>query len=558
MAAGAVSAPLIIPIILLPTSRVKNHIDSRTPVSIQSDSSDVQIFFTLDGSRPEVGQRGPTGASRKYSRPFLLPAGQVSIRAVAVTVDGRQSSIVTKVFHVDQLDSSSSVQEEEEGLQNLRQEASDGTLSSAEKAAGSSLRPAEPRTMGWSPRPPGPRFLNSRPGPRTVPDAWTSSSQRARPVDSRDRKQLSSTQERCVQRETHFLRCPCCLSLRPSDPFARFCAECGAVVPPLPGERLPPAEGGQMLCCVTCNSLVPSNTSTCLICEASIGPQRQPQARLALQDHLLCVSCGSGNPAHMSRCLTCESHLQPMRRCEISAPSVCATDHRMLTCSRCKRLNRSDARFCDWCSSRVKATQAASCVECWRCGASGDPYALYCATCGILLEGPAPPTSSSDIRQPVISDTTGQVNPPTMTRSTQTVGLYYPSATELQKKDQQRPLVTRDHRPPLTAISPGRGFWRKQLDHVCAHLRSYTQNNIPFRTLLGEPRLGRMASAVVQEDPYEVSLTLSFMLARRNNRLVLTGTVVDQQLERSEPASPATETLSSVTERFAVSQSTTN
>lgn len=93
------------------------------------------------------------------------------------------------------------------------------------------------------------------------------------------------------------------------------------------------------------------------------------------------------------------------------------------------------------------------------------------------------------------------------------------------------------------------GYWRKQLDHVCAHLRSYAQNNAPFRTLLGEPRLGRvrqpmasvqplchlsrcrwhrssrlmflplqMVSAVIQEDRYEVSLTVSFVSAGRQDQ----------------------------------------
>lgn len=38
----------------------------------------------------------------------------------------------------------------------------------------------------------------------------------------------------------------------------------------------------------------------------------------------------------------------------------------------------------------------------------------------------------------------------------------------------------------------GLGYWRKQLDHICAHLRSYTQNNTEFRALIGEPRLGRV------------------------------------------------------------------
>ncbi|XP_037830578.1 double zinc ribbon and ankyrin repeat-containing protein 1 [Kryptolebias marmoratus] len=362
-------------------------------------------------------------------------------------------------------------------------------------------------------------------------------------------------------------RCTRCLGARPSDPLARFCAQCGTVVPALPGQRLPPAEGGQMLVCVTCNCLVPINTVTCLTCEASVGRQMQPQARLALQDHLVCGSCGSGNPAHMSRCLTCESHLQPVGYCGNSAPSVRAADRRAFTCSRCKRLNRSDARFCDWCST--KSAHAASCVACWRCGASGHPYAFYCAACGVFLEGPAPPTSSSDSIQPIAwasaktshnatwqatpsSNTTPIINvtPPTMNQSTQTVGLYYPSSTEMQRKEQQRvlkvsrQLSTRDHRPPLTAFSPGRGFWRKQLDHVCAHLRSYTQNNASFRALLGEPRLGRMVSAVIQEDSYEASLTISFMLAGQKEQQGCPDGACGGAASQTEP-------LSSVTERFA-------
>lgn len=39
---------------------------------------------------------------------------------------------------------------------------------------------------------------------------------------------------------------------------------------------------------------------------------------------------------------------------EDSAPSVPSADSRMLSCSRCKRMNRRDARFCDWCGSKVR------------------------------------------------------------------------------------------------------------------------------------------------------------------------------------------------------------
>ncbi|XP_054460821.1 double zinc ribbon and ankyrin repeat-containing protein 1-like isoform X2 [Anoplopoma fimbria] len=563
MTAGAVSAPLIIPIIHLQTHRAKNHIDTNTPVSIQSDTPDVLVFFTLDGSRPAGGPRGSVGGSRKYTGPILLPAGRVAVRAVAVTRDGRDSSTVTKVFLVEHADSNNRKENEDNFLQSDQRRPSEGTSLTS---AGPSLRTSEPRIMGNASPPSGPRFLTSRLGSPTKHQP-TGSSQHSQSASSGVLKQLSSMQTSRIHREIDFLRCAQCLSPRPSDPFSRFCPQCGSSLPPLPEQRLPPAEGGQMLCCVFCNSLVPVNTHTCLICEASIYQQLQPQSSRTLKEHVVCVSCGSGNPAHVSSCLTCENRVQPN-----GAPSVRPADGRMLTCSRCKRLNRGDARFCDWCGS--KPGHAASCVVCRRCGASGHLYAFYCAACGGLLEAPPPPTSRMNITQPVRGratdqasattshDATWQATPssgpaprtkiatPTAEQSTQTVGLYYPSATELQRKETQAMLqlskqqTTRDRQPLLTAISPGRGFWRKQLDHLCAHLRSYAQNNAPFRTLLGEPRLGQMVSAVIQEDRYEVSVTVSFVSAGREERQV-------------DPAGPAgrTETLSMVTERSADSSS---
>ncbi|XP_072240021.1 double zinc ribbon and ankyrin repeat-containing protein 1 [Leuresthes tenuis] len=583
MTAGSVSAPLIIPIVPLQTHRTKNHIDTSTPVAIQSDTTGALTFFTLDGSKPAVGPQGSAGSSSKYTDPILLPAGRVSVRAVAVTSDGRQSSVVTKVFLVDQLGGD---------LQNQQQHPTDGTSGSAENSAGSSLTPAgllmlhtgKPRMVGHSRPPSGTRFLNGRFGSRTAA-ASSGSSRRSQSAGNKrttsngrlseevhfdvlpvcqtspELKQLSSTDASRVQRETDFLRCAQCLSARPSDPLARFCAQCGAVVPPLPGQRLPPAEAGQTLLCVFCNSLVPINTHTCLICEASVSQQRRPQAHRALQEHVVCVCCRSGNPAHLSSCLTCESRLQPVGQGENSAPSVLAGHSRMLTCSRCKRMNSCDARFCDWCGS--KPAHAVRCVTCWRCGASGNPYAFYCTACGVFLEAPAPPTSCSDITQPVRSTGTTRaaapssspapgvkVTPPTVDQYTQTVGLYYPSANELQKKQQQKALQVCRRQPPLTAISPGRGYWRKQLDHVCAHLRSYAQNNVSFRALLGEPRLGRAVSAVIQEDGYEVSLTVSFVSAVRREQGSAHRDWDGPNRGESGPAG-GTETLSSVTEQSA-------
>uniref|UniRef100_A0A673BSJ6 Double zinc ribbon and ankyrin repeat domains 1 n=1 Tax=Sphaeramia orbicularis TaxID=375764 RepID=A0A673BSJ6_9TELE len=329
-----------------------------------------------------------------------------------------------------------------------------------------------------------------------------------------------------IQRQTDFLRCAQCLAFRPSDPFARFCPQCGAVVPALPEQRLPPADGGQTLCCVFCNSEVPVNTQRCLICDASISQQLRSQRSLHLQDPVTCASCGHMNPAHVSSCLTCEHRLQTVRMPSSmmgnSVPSVPSAHGRTLSCSRCTRKNHSDARYCDWCGS--KPGHAVRCAKCWRCGATGHPYASYCTTCGIFLEK----SHGVSLKATHISDPSHSVIlvPPTVEQHTQTVGLYYPSATELQAKDQQRAVQlsrqqsTRGCQPPLTAISPGRGYWRKQLDHMCAHLRSYAQNNAPFRALLGEPRLGRLVSAVIQEDCCEVSLTISFVSASSRDKQV--------------------------------------
>ncbi|KAM6455977.1 double zinc ribbon and ankyrin repeat-containing protein 1 isoform 3-T3 [Liasis olivaceus] len=106
-------------------------------------------------------------------------------------------------------------------------------------------------------------------------------------------------------------------------------------------------------------------------------------------------------------------------------------------------------------------------------------------------------------------------------QGTQTIGLFYPSHKHLEKKEsevslqKEKQIKTNDHKSLLTAISPGKGYWRKQLDHVCAHLRCYTQNNMEFRTLIGEPQMGKLISATVHKDGYQVSLQISYALAKK-------------------------------------------
>ncbi len=50
------------------------------------DSSGVSVLYTLDGRKPEMMKRPGFGDSTlKYTGPILLPAGKVSVRAMAVS-----------------------------------------------------------------------------------------------------------------------------------------------------------------------------------------------------------------------------------------------------------------------------------------------------------------------------------------------------------------------------------------------------------------------------------------------------------------------------------------
>ena len=58
--------------------------------------------------------------------------------------------------------------------------------------------------------------------------------------------------------------------------------------------------------------------------------------------------------------------------------------------------------------------------------------------------------------------------------------------------------------------SPGRGFWRKQMDHVCAHLRHYAARDADFRCAAAQPRLGKILQTHLSEFRDTFSITLTF------------------------------------------------
>ena len=63
----------------------------------------------------------------------------------------------------------------------------------------------------------------------------------------------------------------------------------------------------------------------------------------------------------------------------------CATSDSCF-CSKCSRVNSSDARFCDWCGSKPQPYQSP--LICSQCQASNSAFARFCNTCGCGIEPP--------------------------------------------------------------------------------------------------------------------------------------------------------------------------
>ncbi|XP_045050852.2 double zinc ribbon and ankyrin repeat-containing protein 1 isoform X2 [Desmodus rotundus] len=571
MTAGSVCVPQIIPLRVPHPGKANHEIDNNTLLEMKSDTPDVNIYYTLDGSKPEFLKRIGYGENNtfKYTKPITLPDGKIQVKAIAVSKDCRQSGIVTKVFQVDYeprntVSSEDSVENvlEDSSKQELKNGFFGSKLRKKSKNAENKLdwnvnlrkfldlkvgRRSEPKTL---------KDLRFSDSPLEIPAYHEQSSSRPPTHQSQfpgfahitGHKSLTSTEIMRIQRETDFLKCAQCLAPRPSDPFAHFCQECGSPVPPIFGCRLPPPEGAQFLhsrtnltsffvqmgFCAECRSMVPMNTPICVVCEAPLALQLQPQASLHLKEKVICHTCGTGTPAHLKYCVTCERALPS------SQGSLCSGDKtppeptlkgETISCSKCRRRNRQGACFCDWCGAMPVIP--ACCFVCPKCGASNHPSARFCGSCGIYLKSLAKLSVDNSLALAV-----GEPSPCAEPRSacqslnvtlpkadvgtkkdvgTQTTGLFYPSGKLLAKKElemashKQRQEKMSDHKPLLTAVSPGRGYWRKQLDHISAHLRSYAQNNPEFRALIAEPRMGKLISATVHEDDYEVSIRLNYI-----------------------------------------------
>ncbi|KAM3188505.1 hypothetical protein ACTXT7_000059 [Hymenolepis weldensis] len=459
MSAGSVKAPLIIPLRLPSESHNGNAVDSATQIEISANTPRARIYFTVDGSRPDPkswkSRKPQLGPTYLYHSSFTLQSGSRTIKAMAVLPDtGQESNVVAKAFDVV-----------EAPKVNMNGEV-DSQLNPDDYLFVDKLK----REM------------------KKVQVSAKDSLMKTRSSDKRNEMTL---------------RCPTCLASRPEDPESAFCTSCGRSLPP----PLSCSVDADPEFCSICGSKVPVDSTKCLVCESPIiGSPDSTNRRI-------CPICGCLNPARVKYCLTCESDLSqtPTTFVNISSllcsstplPTKNSKHSSLADCRICSRENALSAKFCEWCGIQdpgEELTKWRSCI-CPSCFWQLPKDSKFCSQCGFELVAIEEKNCFGDQLK---------VAPARFfrkTASTQTVGPspYSPPSSNKPTEPSRARL------PIIAPISPGKGLWRLQIEHLVAHIKAYARTNPKFQKAISEARMGKLISAeVIGNRPEEVSILLMF------------------------------------------------
>ncbi|CAH8487782.1 unnamed protein product [Schistosoma rodhaini] len=630
MSAGPVRAPLVIPLRSPDLGLYKSHLDTNTYLDLTCDTPDVAIYFTINGNRPTVAKSRKelqNSGTYKFQKPFTLPPGCHTIRAVAVSLDnGNESSVVTKTFDVVKVKNFHVNDKNDFGddygfLNELklidskrRRQLSGADRPDAHESIHRLSEKDNETVRKCSSEKKCPHVIK-----KSTKDQENHVNLKSESVLSTDNQnnnrsikssliheypELSSHMINKLQQTTDILRCPNCQHPRPVSRKQNFCFHCGVNLPILSTPKYGSSALENIGVCPYCKAHVPLNLTSCLVCESPLQMQKYGQRR---KESRLCTTCKTMNPTDAKSCIICEARLATGAtnviisgfqstydsRPPIPYPEMCK-NVRFSTCVYCHRENNLDARYCDWCGSEVpkhyqqslnsgelkssdntngnrqlfnsnssdsirdissagfhnspkdnqnKITLRDGFIHCIKCDLPNPKEANYCSYCGLNLMPPPrctgwfPIVNGSSRHEFEIDGNQSEksvsqhkyLQPVVANVSTQTYGIFYPSSTELRRQDQlaqhrlSADVQLRDRIPTLTAISPGRGFWRKQLDHIFAHLKLYTNNNSEFRASIAQPRFGKLLSA----DLYalasnQAKITLIYSLPNDKNNTSIT------------------------------------
>ncbi|CAH8490278.1 unnamed protein product, partial [Heterobilharzia americana] len=638
MSAGAVRAPLIIPLRSPDSGLYKSHLDTNTYLELTCDTPNVGIYFTINGSKPMVAKSRKeltkTG-TYKFYKPFTLPPGCHILRAVAVSLEnGNESSVVTKTFDVvkaktyqdgdkaDHVDDYGFLNELKSSGYKHRTQMSDIDHLVTRDSTGRFVDKSEENVQKctsdkkWfhvmkKPTKDQENQVDFR-NERTLSANRQNDNGSVRSSLIDEYPELSSHMINRLQQKTDILRCPYCHHPRPLSRKQNYCFHCGMNLPVPSLPKRDPYALENIGVCPYCKAHIPVNLPSCLVCEAPLQMSQIQKYGQYPKESRLCTTCGTMNPTDIRSCVMCEARLSTDATNVILSGVQSAYDSRppvphshegkmkyselgkfvrFSTCAYCNRENNPDARYCDWCglevpkqcsqqfnselrsadsnqqnidtntlgasqnvplnvhhnrldyddnhnSNNKKPFLSSDFIHCIKCDLPNPKEANYCSYCGLNLMPPPRctrwyPTSHTPGYNELEIENQSEKPVPQYRSiqtvvanvSTQTVGLFYPSSTDLRRQDQLAQnrsvpdVQLRDRTPILTTVSPGKGFWRKQLDHIFAHLKLYTNNNSEFRASIGQPRFGKLLSADLCEASNQAKITLIYSLSndKKNN-----------------------------------------
>ncbi|XP_019864273.1 PREDICTED: double zinc ribbon and ankyrin repeat-containing protein 1-like isoform X1 [Amphimedon queenslandica] len=514
MPAGSIKVPQIIPL-RPPQGNRKHIIDSNTEIDIRlaNKDPDVSLFYTLNNERPNPFQVFGEKFTRKFEYPFTLSPGKKTIKVMAMTADkSKESSVVTRTFFVREI-------EKDKETDNDASSVFDDSLSRKFRhKLKLSSRESNKSTVTPSPPPPLPPLCNKQPSILI-------------PASNRG----------------NLLKCLCCNSLYVEG--QAFCTTCGVQLPRLPSSGEDPI---RFKVCPDCHSELSSFVRVCHVCDAPLGHlQSLPLLKVQANDGAIsgliqCLHCGMHNDPLMSVCTACDQTLLkkndgglpldgPSAKGKAIMYPIAGSSY--LMCGVCGRVNVSDARYCDWCGCKPNGSSVD--LSCQACQSMNDWQARYCNKCGEIMKCPLRPEveSGNTLKKPkgvridrhqwvpvadiVVYQEDKEVSawPDTLSRSTQTQGLFYPSEKTISFKKQadnwQRLVkkVSKDRLANLSVYSPGKGMWRAQLDHIITHLKAHAASSFDFQDTIGFCRLGKLTNSSIEHCPSDKDTTITLKLS---------------------------------------------
>lgn len=504
MTAGMIAVPTIIPLkepgSILAGSR-KWMVTTNTLIELATDSKDCLLFYTIDGTKPDPFKKMGNRTTHQYVRPFTLHRGKRTVKAIAVLRDGsRESSINTKVFTVDEPELLS-----DEELNTTNTSWAAQPMSDEDEVILAAALESNQTFKG---------ILRNSPTGRKTKTPTTNGDLIKRVITDFPRTP-TNVDPRMTQEDNSF-RCFHCNTERPRDPYARFCNGCGLGLPPAPGGVRTSQYFSAAVNCDNCGYEKASESSFCRVCD-SITKCSKP-----LKQRIHCENCDSMNPITVEACLVCDEPLDNhfLKNNMINTSQIHQPCSDFIQCPFCERVNSGDARFCDWCGKKPQTAPVT--FTCERCKADNSLYSEYCCSCGNTLETPMRKSFKEHLNKEDLIVENGHSPGVEKSKEKSWKKMKLQKVSRKPSKDvaiQAGENLALDESPskwksnPLYHLSPGKGYWRQQVEHICHHLKLFTQNNLEFRESIANFVMTRMISAIAaQSEESELVLTTKFAL----------------------------------------------